>query len=305
MKTLALPKDIISIGSLHITYYAVFILLGAITAYFIAAYSLKKKGYNFRILESVFYIAFPSGIVGARIWYVIAEWQKEFAAHPFPDIFEIWNGGLAIQGGVLLGAAVGILFVYYRRKNLPVLLAVDWVIPGVLVAQAIGRIGNFFNQEVYGQCVSRSEWSFLPSFILDQMSNIPNSGCVQGQIAVPLFLIEAISNLVGFAVIYFGIGYGLKKIKAPGDMACSYLIWYGLTRIIMEPMRNDQFIMGVVNAETQQKIMASIVMAWVFLIGGILGIIGCHLYDKFVAKPKQKMVEENFNKYIKERDEEI
>ncbi len=297
MNIFALPKEIV-IGPLRITYYAIFILIGAAIAYFIAAYTAKKKGYDFRIFESVFYIAFPTGIIGARIWYVIAEWQKTFAGKPFENVFKIWEGGLAIQGGVLLGGLAGILFVYFRRKNLRVLDGIDFVFPGILVAQAIGRIGNFFNQEVYGQCVDRNTWGFLPSFILDQMSGINGSGCLEGEIATPLFLIEALTNLAGFLIIYFGIGYLLRKYKAPGDMAATYFIWYGLTRIILEKQRNDQFIMG-------DKIAASYAMGWVFFIGGIVAIVACHLYDKYYYKPRIASAEAGYKNFIDKRNEDL
>ena len=138
----------ISIFNFEIRFYAIFIVVGAILAYILSRVFCRKEGLDDTILEGTFYLAFPMGIVGARIWYVIAEWGKEFANQPFYKVFAIWEGGLAIQGGVILGALVGIWYIHHRKPNYNVLAIADLVVPNILVAQAIGRWGNFFNAEV-------------------------------------------------------------------------------------------------------------------------------------------------------------
>ena len=97
------------IFNFQIRFYALFILAGAILAYFLSRRNLKKEGFQLDFAEGLFYTAFPAGIVGARIWYVIASWNTEFAGQPFWKVFAIWEGGLAIQGGVILGVAVKII----------------------------------------------------------------------------------------------------------------------------------------------------------------------------------------------------
>lgn len=317
MKNLFVGKNIIEIGNFKIAFYAVCILLGAIATYKLSQYFLKKKGYDPNAIENLLYIAFPAGIIGARIWWIIAEGK------PFTDIYKIYEGGLAIQGGVLLGAVVGIIFMIKRRPNIPVLIAADCIVPSILIAQAIGRWGNFFNQEVYGSCVDK--WNFLPSFITDRLSISLNAAgnnwatsnfngelfkgadglyylCegTSSQMVVPLFLIESVVNVIGFCLIMFALTALFNFIKAKtnnkihlanGDLMCSYLIWYGIVRMILEPLRNPKFIMGVNNASDLAKAnMKSFVMSIVFIALGIIGIVFCHLYEK---KWQKKVLDTN------------
>lgn len=302
MNSLFIGKNIIEIGPIKIAFYAVCILGGAILAYVLSRYFLKKKGYDPNALENLFYVAFPAGIVGARLWWIIAEGK------PFGDIYKIWEGGLAIQGGVLLGALVGIIFMVTRRKNIPLLLATDCIVPNILLAQAIGRWGNYFNQEVYGYCVDR--WTWLPNFFTDRLSiklNIEGNGwatlangdyiylCEGGanQMVLPLFLIESVLNTIGWVIIIYAIPALFKwlssktngKVKiVNGDLMCSYLIWYGVIRMILEPLRNVNFIMGTNDPNATSGSMTSVLMSIAFIIIGVLGIVGCHLYDRFGKK---------------------
>ena len=178
---LTLQKDF-QIFGITITFYALIILFGAYIAYLLSRYFVNKEGYDDKILESTFYIAFPSGIVGARIWYVIAEWNKAFAGRPFYSVFFIWEGGLAIQGGAILGILVGVLYVHYKKPHYNVLAMADLVIPNILIAQAIGRWGNFFNQEVYGAATEVGAWKILGNLFDEQMT-------IDGAFRLPLFLI--------------------------------------------------------------------------------------------------------------------
>lgn len=190
----ALPKSF-KIFGLEITFYAVFILIGALLALFLSTFEARKEGFGWDFFVSIFLVAFPSGIIGARIWYVIAQWSTEFA-DDFWQVFKIWDGGLAIQGGAILGIFSGVMVVVLFRKGMNPLQAVDFAVPNILVAQVIGRWGNFFNHEVYGALVRRSAWNFLPDWILNQMSSSSSE-----MINVPLFLVEGILNLIGFLTI--------------------------------------------------------------------------------------------------------
>ncbi|MFZ9139744.1 MAG: prolipoprotein diacylglyceryl transferase [Bacilli bacterium] len=246
-----------------VTFYAVFILSGAFLAYTLSEREFKKLGKKKGYVEDVFVIAFPAGILGARLWYVWGQWELEFASQPIWKIFAIWEGGLAIMGGALGGALVGILYVLIKRKDIQIIPAVDLAVPTILVAQAIGRWGNFFNQEVYGAIANVDQWMWLPTFIREQMT-------INGSFRVPLFLIESMINLTGYFVIRFGVGKALQGLKLPGDQALMYLVWYGLTRGIMEPLRNPIYNMG--NAGDW-----SLVWGWVFFAVGLLAILLNHL----------------------------
>lgn len=286
-----LNKLIIDFGNGRgVTYYAVVIIVGALTTYLISDYYVAKAGYGHGKLETCLYLAFPAGIIGGRIWYVIAEWERDFAPFFQQDptkIFRIWEGGLAIQGGVLLGAAVGIGYMMWKHKDIPILFLIDTVVPAILLAQAIGRWGNFTNKEVYGQAVLASQfpWSILPTWIKNQMM-------VDGdptKIYVPLFLVEGICNVIGYYLISFGAGKLLKKYLVPGDQGMLYLVVYGIIRVVLEPLRDPAYQMGV-NDTTGAGMSNSSIMAIVFIVGGILGIVALHVLD-YLKKKKNNAID--------------
>ena len=258
----------IQIGdTFQIRFYALLILAGAIFVYFLCdAYVFRKFGRH-GVLENLFYVAFPAGIVGSRIWYVVGNWTRDGFDQDFWKIFQVWNGGLAIMGGATFGALAGVIFVFYRRKYLNLRWIADIVVPTILIAQAIGRWGNFFNQEVYGAIADVNNWMFLPVTIREQMT-------ISGDFRVPLFLIESIVNLGGYFVIRYVIGKALSKWTVVGDQAASYMIWYGLTRFIMEPLRDQAYNMG----ENDQW---SWIWSIVFIVLGVLAIVANHIYHHY------------------------
>ncbi len=264
-----LPKSF-SIFGLEIAYYAIFILTGALLALFLSSYAARKKGYTWDFFVTVFLIALPSGIIGARLWYVIAQWSTEFS-DDFWQVFRIWDGGLAIQGGALLGIFAGVMVVVICRKGMNPLEAIDFAVPTILVAQVIGRWGNFFNHEVYGTLVNRSAWGFLPDFILNQMvHDFTNPEIIN----VPLFFVEGVLNLIGYMAIRHLIVPICEKFKiyCKGDGLGYYLIVYGSVRSILELMRDGEFIMG-------KSLPASFFMAIMFIVGGVLFIATLHIID--------------------------
>lgn len=229
------------VSGVRIPFYGLCILGGALLCYYMCDYKFYKKYGKHGMLDSTFYIAFPAGLVGARLWYCLVLETEYFLANP-GKILEVWNGGLAIMGGALLGIITGVLWVLFVKKEIDLLDGIDMVVPTILLAQCIGRWGNFFNHEVFGAMVPAESWSFLPTFILKHMSTDFTFGAVTStNIYVPLFLIESLTNLCGYFVIAYGIGVGLKKYLKPLDVGACYLIWYGITRAIMEPLRSSSF----------------------------------------------------------------
>ena len=246
---LLLPESF-GIGSIQIAYYAIFILTGAVLALLIGMIRVKKLGYNPSRLENLFLVAFPAGIIGARAWYIICTWGEKFL--PVFDNEGFWAGlghmfgitssgikleGLAIQGGALLGIVVGVWFVMRFRKEMKALDVADCCIPGILLAQAIGRLGNFFNREIYGMPVDKGPWEWLGNVFIEQMT-------IGGEFRLPLFLIEGSINIVGFLFLTFVLGHFLKKYLLPGTASAGYFIWYGTVRMILEPLRDSVDIMG-------------------------------------------------------------
>jgi phosphatidylglycerol:prolipoprotein diacylglycerol transferase len=266
--TYPLPKGI-PFDQPLVAFYAIFILGGAFLAYTLTEREFIKLGKKKGFIEDIFIVAFPAGILGARLWYVWGQWELEFASQPFWKIFAVWEGGLAIMGGALGGALAGILYVYLKRKDVPIIKTLDFAVPTILVAQAIGRWGNFFNQEVYGAIADVEAWMSLPTFIREQMT-------INGSFRIPLFFIESMINFSGYLVIRYGVGEGLKRYRKQGDLALLYLVWYGLTRGIMEPLRNPLYNMG--NAGDW-----SFIWGWVFFSVGLVAIAANHL----LLKPKK------------------
>ena len=251
-----------------VTFYGVLIVGGAIIVYFVADHFFFKKFKRHGILDSTFYIAFPAGLVGARLWYCYVL-EFDTYANDFLAVLQVWDGGLAIMGGAILGIITGVTFLLVRRNYINIRWAMDVIVPAILIAQAIGRWGNFFNIEVHGNQVAAASWGFLPSIILNNMAFSSTSGMADpGNIYVPLFLIESLSNLAGYFIITYGIGKGLRKWLSLGDLSMGYLIWYGATRAIMEPMRDGNFEYG-----------ESWISSFLLIGAGILGIIAFHVYD--------------------------
>ncbi|MFA5486153.1 MAG: prolipoprotein diacylglyceryl transferase [Bacilli bacterium] len=260
-----LPSGI-PLNNPFIAFYAIFILGGAILVYFISDHEFYKKYGRHGILENVFYVAFPAGIIGSRIWYVIGEWESGGFAADWTQIFAIRDGGLAIMGGALFGIIAGVWFFVARRKEYSIFFAADIIVPTILVAQAVGRWGNFFNQEVYGGVITNIEaWWFVPEFVKRNMF-------IAGEYRQPFFLIESLLNLTGYFVIRYAVGEGLKKYKKPLDLAFLYLVWYGLVRFIMEPLRDPSFRMGTRGEWSKYN-------ALILLIIGVLLIIINHIVD--------------------------
>ncbi|MGI6644532.1 MAG: prolipoprotein diacylglyceryl transferase [Bacilli bacterium] len=287
--TFPLPRGIpLNRANPVVAFYAIFILTGALLSLAICEHVFYKKHKRHGVMENLFYVAFPSGIIGARIWYVIGNWTVGGFNEDFAKVFDFRSGGLAIMGGAIFGALGGMLFYYFKYRKLYKLEeAVDIVLPTLLVAQAVGRFGNFFNQEVYGAATDINNYAFLPYAIRQNM-------IIDGEFRVPLFFIEMMINLAGFFVIYFGIGCGLKKWRKPLDMGFAYFLWYGMTRAILEPLRDPSFNMG-------EKSKWSYIWALIFVGVSILGIVINHVWRHFASKQK---LATNTNIEIKEIEEE-
>ena len=274
-------------GKPNIAFYAICILSGALFVYFLCDHYMYKEYGKHGTLETTFFSAFPAGILGARIAYVIGNWTKEgfnerVAHGEWWSIFAVWEGGLTILGGAIAGILVGV-FVYIKtQKGRSIWRAMDLIIPTILLAQAIGRWGNFFNCEVHGGLVPISEWSWLPNVVVanaryssvDSLRFAP-----EGYIYLPLFFIEFITNILGYFVIAHLFGIRFKKILAPGDLAGAYLIWYGYTRIFLEPLRHPSFKMG-------ENDYWSWFWALMFVVGGTLYIAINHLV-RYLKKNKE------------------
>ena len=240
----------IQLGSISIRWYAIFIVSGLLLAVYLAMKEAPcRKIIPDDILDFIL-IAFPLAIIGARVYYVIFDWSY-YANQPLSKIVAIWNGGLAIYGGLITGAIVLFVFSYYRAIN--PLDFLDIAAPGVMIAQAIGRWGNFINQEAYGKIVDNL--NYLPDFIKNQMY-------IDGSYRVPTFLYESLWNLLGF-VIVMSLRHRARFFKR-GEIAFFYLIWYGCGRFVIEGMRTDSLML--LGIRVSQWLSALLVLIGVVLV---------------------------------------
>lgn len=220
------PPKGFSIGSLSIHFYGMIIALGLLLA---VIYGLKRsKQFGLKeddILDGVLGIV-PFAIICARAYYCIFSWEKEFASNPISVLY-IWNGGIAIYGGVI-GAAIGVL-VFCKLKKIKIGAVLDIVALGFLIGQSIGRWGNFFNREAYGAVTD----SFLRMEIYSTIDGV--RACYH-----PTFLYESLWNLFGFVALHFLS----KRRQYDGQIALGYVFWYGLGRTIIEGLRMDSLMWG-------------------------------------------------------------
>lgn len=268
----------------NITFYALCILSGAVLVYFICDHYMYKEYGQHGLLESTFYVAFPAGILGARIWYVIGNWTKEFQGKPFWTVFAVWEGGLTILGGALMGIIVGVIFYLWSNRGRSLFLAIDIIVPCILIAQAVGRLGNYFNCEVHGLLSDVIYWKWLPEIIWRNAAFSSISGFApSGQIYVPLFFIESVANLLGYFLLSQVFGRLLRKYTELGDLGAGYIVWYGLTRTLMEPLRSAEFQMG-------EDGYWSWVWGITFVLVGTLLIVLNHVVRHVIKKNKKLYV---------------
>ena len=219
------PPKYLQIGPLMIYYYGVIIACGLILAVLYGC----KRSHEFGIKEDdlvdgVLWVT-PFAILCARAYYVIFSWER-YAANPI-EIFYIWEGGLAIYGGVL-GALLGVA-VFCRIKKIKISAMLDLVLMGFLIGQSIGRWGNFMNREAFGA----ETMSFFRMGLLNPYTDIVT-------FVHPTFLYESAWNALGFVILHFAS----KHRRYDGQMALGYAAWYGLGRTFIEGLRADSLYWG-------------------------------------------------------------
>ena len=220
------PARGFDIGPLSVRYYGIVIALGLLLAVIYGCYRRKQFGLKEDdILDGVLCVV-PFAIICARLYYCIFSWKEEFAADPIKVLY-IWNGGLAIYGGVI-GAVIGIL-VFCKVKKIKCGAVLDLLALGFLIGQSMGRWGNFFNREAFGEATD--------SFFRMGLYNLKTGAF---EYYHPTFLYESVWNLVGFVILHFAS----KKRTYDGQIALGYVMWYGLGRTFIEGLRVDSLYWG-------------------------------------------------------------
>ena len=218
-----------NLGPLSIKWYGIIIAVGILIGYFIAQESLKYVGLHKDTLVDIIFYSAIFGFLMARIYFVIFQWPY-YMENP-GEIPKIWHGGIAIHGGLIGGFITGIIVC--KIKNLNPFQIGDIVAPSIILAQGIGRWGNFMNHEAHGGPVSRSflENLHIPDFIINNMY-------IEGVYYHPTFLYESVLDILGFIILIT-----VRKHLRVGETFTLYLIWYSVGRFFIEGLRTDSLML--------------------------------------------------------------
>ena len=219
-----------TVGPFVIRFYALFIILGIILAILVSALRLKSKGGNSGIAVDIAIWAVPFGIIGGRLFHVATHLNDYFGDGKNPlSVLYVWEGGLAIYGALIFGA-VG-AWLGARFSGIRLMSYADALVPGLLLAQGIGRWGNYFNQELFG-APTTAPWGLQ----IDSVNPAWPVGLPAGTLMQPTFLYESLWDLLGVAVLL----YVEKKFRLQwGKLLAVYLMYYSLGRAFIEPLRLD------------------------------------------------------------------
>ena len=240
-----------TILGIDVMWYGILIGIGMLLGIYIAVNEAKRRGISEDDILNIALIAIPVGVICARLYYVIFSWEY-YSLNP-SEILNIRGGGLAIHGGIIGGTLTA--YINTNVKKLDFLKVADTVIPGLPLAQAIGRGGNFINGEAHGG-----------------PTNLPWAITVDGMKVHPTFLYESIWNTILFAFIML---YMRKKKKYEGEVLVTYITVYSIGRFFIEGLRTDSLMIGPLR------------MAQLVSLAGVVIGVGLHIYLSSKAKKSE------------------
>ncbi|MDI1505433.1 prolipoprotein diacylglyceryl transferase [Staphylococcus aureus] len=240
-----------NLGPLSVRWYGIIIAVGILLGYFVAQRALVKAGLHIDTLVDIIFYSALFGFIAARIYFVIFQWPY-YAENP-SEIIKIWHGGIAIHGGLIGGFIAGVIVC--KVKNLNPFQIGDIVAPSIILAQGIGRWGNFMNHEAHGGPVSRAflEQLHLPNFIIENMY-------INGQYYHPTFLYESIWDVAVFIILV-----NIRKHLKLGETFFLYLTWYSIGRFFIEGLRTDS-LMLTSNIRVAQLVSILLILISISLI---------------------------------------
>ncbi len=246
-----------------IYWYGIIISSAIFLAYYFAELEAKKRGLAKDTMLDLLLVAIPIAFIFARLYYVVFRW--DYYSKNSSEIIAIWDGGIAVYGGLIGGLITLTIFSKVRKLN--VLKMLDIIAPSLLIGLMIGRWGNFFNHEAYGEIVTRDylETLYIPNFVIDNMY-------IEGAYRQPTFLYESIWCFIALVVILL-----LRKYLYSGEVLALYMILYGVERYFVEGMRTDSLYIGVFR-----------ISQLVSLLLVLLGIIYL-VYNRIINKKEKKL----------------
>lgn len=242
----AIPYSRTIVGDLP--WYSVLVVSGIVLAVWLAGKEEKRLGLPKDLTIDLTLIVVPCGIIGARLYYVLMSWDA-FAANPISVLY-VWQGGLAIYGGVI-GGAIG-AYGYARAKKISFAAIADIIAPGLLLAQAVGRWGNYFNMEAYGRQITDPQLHFFPLAVFIPAENAWFAAT---------FFYEFMWNLLGFSALWML----RKKQTRQGNVFAWYLLIYGAGRFVIEQLRTDSLYIGNLRASQWLSLVLCAVAAVILL----------------------------------------
>lgn len=236
----AYSRVFFELGPFTIYWYGVIIASGLFLGLYLANREADKLGLQQGVMVDLIVFAAPIAIISARIYYVIFEWQQ-FKGGSFIDLFAIWEGGIAIHGALIGSVLTAIVFAKVKKMSFWQLA--DIAAPSIILGQAIGRWGNFMNQEAHGGAISEAAYNnfhqYLPDFIMNQM-------CIGGTYYYPTFLYESIWNIIVFALLIWLRRLNIRR----GELFLNYVIMYSIGRFFIEGLRTDSlYFLGLRQAQ--------------------------------------------------------
>ena len=248
--SMLLLKDGITIFGRDIKFYGIIIATGMLIAIFMARRLAKVRGINPDEIYTLALIVIPFAILGARFYYCI------FSEHSysFIEFWKIWEGGLAILGGVIGGIIAIIIYCAWKKnfKIIPVLF--DIIVPGLIFAQCMGRWGNFFNQEAFGYEITNPNLQWFPFGVFIEET---------GTWHLATFFYESMWNLIGTALLVFVF----FKSKRTGTTTATYLIYYGIGRYWIEGLRTDSLYLWNSSIRVSQALSIVMILIGIAILG--------------------------------------
>ncbi len=221
---------LVDLGFVQIYWYSVMLFIGFLLGGYLLLREARRFGISEEFIINLFFYTIPIAIIGARLYYVAFNWDL-YADNPI-NALKIWEGGLAIHGGIIFGLIF--IIIYTKKHSYNIVKILDMTAVGLIVGQIIGRWGNFFNSEAHGPATTLETLKniHIPDFIIEGMN-------INGIYYHPTFLYESLWNLIGLIIML--IIRRTKNIKI-GQITGFYLIWYGIGRFFVESMRTDSLM---------------------------------------------------------------
>lgn len=223
-------NSVINLGFISIHLYSICLMIAVLLGYNLIVRESVRHGFNDDDISNMMFYAILFGIIGARVYYCF--FNLDYYLYSPLSIFKVWEGGLAIHGGIIAGFITVLYFCKKKKFNL--FLVLDFIVMGLIIGQAIGRWGNFFNGEAHGPITSLSYLKslYLPNFIIKGMY-------IDGNYYIPTFLYESLWCLLGFIIMYL---FKDNRYFKTGFLSAFYFMWYGIERFYIESLRTDSLI---------------------------------------------------------------